>query len=1018
MPLDFIKRSWLGRHVGDTRVGGAIIKGVQKRKFEKELSKVKELMENTHDFRHALYAPLVAKVAALATVDPVGAAAQLRDFKDVLRLPETDPSLNVLKGIHERKQNLAEGSLQALQRHNARLNMESDSLGTKLERLEEGLPVEPEALKVLEAEAPGPAQLKAEFELSKVTKLLNNTHDFRRELYAPLVEQVTALAEVDPAGAAAQLKDLEEVLRVPGKEATLNELANRQRMHQEMVTSFLERLQAHKAKLDMASDLLEKKLEALEQRPPFDPGALQALRQEPLDQARLQAEQELVLGRYQGILKSLQNVREVLSLRALKDTSLEGKVVVETFKFMRSELQTLHNKLDLNKKSASVLRDNPLGKLPAVMTTRLLNTIRAHEVSAVLAEDLKSVKPAEVVFASVFGRAREMIKVLEDELKQLEDLTVDPSFDEAARKLDAETELALKEVHRQQQVALQALREQVQESSRLLKHHERPKVSATPAKTLDIPELLAAPPVITRTMSAQQAGLAMQKRMKALMKSSSAQDRADLVLDLLLTDDQQLKETLADQNQWTLEELNAEQEAWLEVCIAAIRKHVKPERETSLNLATKELRIGDQTLGLQRELGSGSNGRVSLFSARDPGSLPSRVAVKRLWLADIPELAEAMKFEFASEIRNHYHLMRGPKDAPGRAYIVELLDVVQDEGGGLNSVMEVAEQGDLESNRLGLNIASQSGILSQTATDLLQARQLEQLVQGMIYIRDQGMTHFDLKPANIFVTADGTLKIGDFGEGGISMAEHGGQFPTESGGTPVIIPSEKGGMDGGDASRDAFALGRIVKLLTAQEHQLEYSVVASTSTGVTGELLRALTDSTGAVRPSLEAVLEAPLLVQARNVDAQKVATLNRLMLDYNRKLEAVLRQEWSSFEAQLQDRMAEVPLFKLPNREASPLEILSFLQEKLTRIGQLLTAYQKGAGEHDAAALAAIRRNIDNSLQDADSIANFEREFLPFSRWVEVEKKRQLLDHPDLKEITAQLKAASDEVTASARTA
>ena len=37
------------------------------------------------------------------------------------------------------------------------------------------------------------------------------------------------------------------------------------------------------------------------------------------------------------------------------------------------------------------------------------------------------------------------------------------------------------------------------------------------------------------------------------------------------------------------------------------------------------------------------------------------------------------------------------------------------------------------------------------------------LTQGLLYIHDRNYIHLDIKPANVFITFEGTLKIGDFG---------------------------------------------------------------------------------------------------------------------------------------------------------------------------------------------------------------------------------------------------------------
>lgn len=88
-------------------------------------------------------------------------------------------------------------------------------------------------------------------------------------------------------------------------------------------------------------------------------------------------------------------------------------------------------------------------------------------------------------------------------------------------------------------------------------------------------------------------------------------------------------------------------------------------------------------------------------------------------------------------------------------------------------ITEFAQRGDL------MNIARTCNLTADHLRSITR-----QIMMGLQYLHDNFITHNDLKPSNILLTQDGTVKIADFGVSGC------GRIRMDSCGTPSFMAPE------------------------------------------------------------------------------------------------------------------------------------------------------------------------------------------------------------------------------------
>lgn len=225
-------------------------------------------------------------------------------------------------------------------------------------------------------------------------------------------------------------------------------------------------------------------------------------------------------------------------------------------------------------------------------------------------------------------------------------------------------------------------------------------------------------------------------------------------------------------------------------CMENLKIDPKTAISKTGNLETQNpetLRFGRYEVVAQ--LGRGAMGIV--YKARDP-QIDRLVAVKTVSLnGQEPDEEKEFRLRFINEAQ-----AVGRLHHPG---IVAIFDVGENpENHDPYIVMEYVAGEPL--NRI---LAREKKLPLATALQLV-----EEIAEALDYAHSQGVIHRDIKPGNVLITAEGHVKIADFGIAKLNLAHF--TIPGRVLGTPAYMAPEQLSGAGVDGRSDLFSLGVIL----------------------------------------------------------------------------------------------------------------------------------------------------------------------------------------------------------------
>lgn len=229
----------------------------------------------------------------------------------------------------------------------------------------------------------------------------------------------------------------------------------------------------------------------------------------------------------------------------------------------------------------------------------------------------------------------------------------------------------------------------------------------------------------------------------------------------------------------------------------------------SLNFGGKAYNVGEL-------LGQGGNGKASRFTAADGTS----IIVKSLLMGDGGDdeqaraKLEAKRAEMVQEMQTHARAQKGNTQS-SKENIATMEGAALGDDGMLHMILKDEGGSDLNNVASAMQLMTTSGMIPEEARAVLAQESTKQLVQGLKFMEEKNLIHNDIKPGNMVMTSDGTVKIIDFGES--RFGDDKGEIATGGYQTTGEYEAEENfKKDKVDSSVDTHALGGVIQALAGR----------------------------------------------------------------------------------------------------------------------------------------------------------------------------------------------------------